>query len=213
VSVVVSVVVLPELLLRFMVGRSGSSAGAFPVWVLEAVVSVPEVVASGLRRFMVGRSGSSAGVLPVCVFDAVVEPLLEVVVSGLAVSELRRFMVGRLGSSDGVDAVLGVEPESVVVGEFVVPEFVVPELVVSELRRFMVGRSESSLVDVVLVLDAVVSDLLWSPPVAEVVSPVGFEPKCGRFGSLVVVMAGTVFDGFRAAVVVLRGAASGLTLP
>ena len=204
----VSVVVLPELLPRFMVGRSGSSAGAFPVWLLDAVVSVPEVVVSGLRRFMVGRSGSSAGVLPVCVFDAVVVVSLpEVVVSGL-----RRFMVGRLGSSDGADDVLGVEPESAAVGELVVPELVVPELVVSELRRFMVGRSESSPVDVLLVPDAVVSGLLWSPPV-EVVSPAGLEPKCGRFGSEVVVMAGTVFDGLRAAVVVLRGAESGLTLP
>ena len=81
---------------RFMVGRSGSSAGALPVW---AVVSVPDAELSELRRFMVGRSGSSAGVDVVLV----VEPELEVVVPDdvpeLVVSGLRRFMVGRSASS------------------------------------------------------------------------------------------------------------------
>jgi hypothetical protein len=63
---------------RFMVGRSGSSAGVLPVCVddgVDAVVVSPldAVVVSGVRRFMVGRSGSSAG------FDAllVLEPAAE----------------------------------------------------------------------------------------------------------------------------------------
>jgi hypothetical protein len=78
---------------RFMVGRSGSSAGVLPVFVDAVVVgSVPAVVLSGLRRFMVGRSGSSAGVDVVLVVEGgslvpVEEPELS-----------RRFMVGRSGS-------------------------------------------------------------------------------------------------------------------
>jgi hypothetical protein len=79
----VVVVSLPEEAVsgvrRFMVGRSGSSAGAEPVsaGVLDAVVDVPEPDVSEPRRFMVGRSGSPlVGVLVV---------LEEVVVSGLLV--------------------------------------------------------------------------------------------------------------------------------
>jgi hypothetical protein len=159
-------------------------------------------------------------VLPVCVVDEVVEvsdvvvPLLEVAPSGL-----RRFMVGRSGSSAGADALLVVDEVSEVVLDGVVD---VPELAVSELRRFMVGRSGSLLLDVSVVLAVVlavvgVPDLpsvwfavvLW-PPVAVVESPAGFEPKWGLFDE--VVMTGSVLDGFRA-VVVLLGAASGLTLP
>jgi hypothetical protein len=85
---------------RFMVGRSGSSAGALPVWVFEAVVvveSLPDPAVSGLRRFIVGRSGSSAGVDVVLVVEAVVPDAG--VVPELVVSGLRRFMVGRSGSS------------------------------------------------------------------------------------------------------------------
>jgi hypothetical protein len=85
-------------------------------------------------RFMVGRSGSSSGVLPV---DAVVPAELSVV----ELSDLR-FIVGRSGSSDAVD---GVE---------VVDGVVVPEVEVSEERRFMVGRSGSSL-EAVLVVELV----------------------------------------------------------
>lgn len=96
----VSLVSEPELVVpvegswRFMVGRSGSSAGVLPVWVLAVVEeSVPEfVVPEVSRRFMVGRSGSSEA-LPALVtlglFDAVVvEPELS-----------RRFIVGRSASS------------------------------------------------------------------------------------------------------------------
>jgi hypothetical protein len=160
---------------------------------------------------MVGRSGSSAGALPVCFVEAVVE------VSPL--SGVRRFMVGRSGSSAGVDVVLVVEPESGVVPDDV------PELVVSGLRRFMVGRSASSLVAGLAVPDAEVSglpvgcvvdwvgvDLLWSLPLAVVESAPGLVTRCGRLGSGVAVMTGTVFEALRAAVVFL-GAASGLTLP
>ena len=62
---------------RFMVGRSGSSAGVLPVCVddgVDAVVVSPlDAVVSGVRRFIVGRSGSSVG------FDAllVLEPAAE----------------------------------------------------------------------------------------------------------------------------------------
>lgn len=195
---------MPALLPRFIVGRSGSSAGVSPVWFDAVVVSLPEPLVSGVRRFIVGRSGSSVGAFPVWVFDAVVVSLPEVVVSGV-----RRFMVGRLGSSEGVDAVLAVEPESVAVVD---PD--VSEVAVSESRRFIVGRSGSSLVDVLFVFDAVVAlGLLWSLVGLVVVSAVGFEPKCGRLGSCVVVMTGRFFDGFRVAVVVFRGAVRGLTLP
>lgn len=157
------------------------------------------------ERFMVGRSGSSAEALPDWVVEAVVEVSL--------LSGLRRFMVGRSVSSAGVDVVLVVVPDDV------------PELVVSGLRRFMVGRSASSLVAGLAVPDAVVSglpvvgvvvwagaDLLWSLPLAVVESALGLVTRCGRLGSGVAVMTGSVFDGLRAAVVFL-GAASGLTLP
>ncbi len=83
-----------EGVLRFMVGRSGSSAGVLPVCVdaVAVVESVPGVVLSGLRRFIVGRSGSSAGVDVVLVGEG----------GSLVVVELpelsRRFMVGRSGS-------------------------------------------------------------------------------------------------------------------
>jgi hypothetical protein len=173
---------------------------------LAVVDPVSAGVVAGLGRFIVGRSGSSAGVLPV--WDAVVvdESPPDVVLSGL-----RRFMVGRSGSSAGVDPPLVVEPVS-----GVCPKGVPDVVVVSELRRFIVGRSESSLVEVLVVPDAVVSGLfvveaglLWSVPA--VVSVLGFEPKCGRFGSGAVAMTGRLFDGFRAAV--FRGAARGLTLP
>ena len=103
--------------------------------------------------------GSSAGVLPVCVGDAAV-----VVVSPpeAVLSELRRFIVGRSGSSAGVVVLLVVEP-------FVEPASAgalgavveVPEL----SRRFMVGRSESSLVDGLVVLAVVVVSgllLVWA---------------------------------------------------
>jgi hypothetical protein len=107
---------------RFIVGRSGSSAGALVVDVVDDVVDpdvevVPSVVPvepaelSG-RRFIVGRSGSSAGVLPVdcpapCV-DAVLVvvlpddaavpvPVLEAALSS-ELPEDRRFIVGRSGS-------------------------------------------------------------------------------------------------------------------
>jgi hypothetical protein len=96
---------------------------------------------------MVGRSGSSAEVLPGDGVDAVlVVSLPEEVVSGV-----RRFIVGRSGSSACVEVV------SVGVLEAVVD---VPELDESEVRRFMVGRSGSVLVDVVVVLEAVVSGLV-----------------------------------------------------
>jgi hypothetical protein len=105
---------------RFIVGRSGSSAGAFVDDVLdpdvEVVLSVVPAEPAELselsdRRFIVGRSGSSAGVLPVdcpapCV-DAVLvlvlpddpappEPALSSDVPD--VPEDRRFIVGRSGS-------------------------------------------------------------------------------------------------------------------
>jgi hypothetical protein len=134
-----------------MVGRSGSSAEVLPSGVVDAVlvVSLPEEVVSGVRRFMVGRSGSSAG------FELVSVGVLDVVVD---------------------------VPEDV-------PELDGSELDGSEVRRFMVGRSGSALVDVLVVLDAVVSGLLvdwgavlagvgfvWSLPLEDAVSP-GFEPK------------------------------------
>ena len=74
---------------RFIVGRSGSSAGA------EAVVDEEsEGAESGVWRFIVGRSGSSAGVEPASVvLDAVVD------VPEDEESGLRRFMVGRSESS------------------------------------------------------------------------------------------------------------------
>ncbi len=56
-EVVLDVFAVSELSWRFMVGRSGSSAGVLPVDVV-----VPELVVlsvSEARRFMVGRSGSS----------------------------------------------------------------------------------------------------------------------------------------------------------
>jgi len=134
--------------------------------------------------------GSSAGVL---VVEVVEESLPEEPLSGVW-----RFMVGRSGSSAGA------EPESagavVVVG---VPDW-------SGVRRFMVGRLGSALAGAVGV---VVSGLLWSLPLEEVVSPAGLEPKWGRFGSAEAVMTGRVFDGLRAVVVVFRGAERGLTLP
>ncbi len=177
---------------RFRVGRSGSS--------VEGVLAVVEPV--------------SAGVLPVGVVDAgvVVVSLPEGALSGV-----RRFMVGRSGSSAGVEVLLGFEPVAVPVpGSAVVLD------AVSEPRRFMVGRSGSSLVDGLVVLDAVVvsglfvvwlgAGLLGSLPVAGVVSVPGFEPKWGRFGSLEVVRTGSVFEGFKA-VVVFLGADRGLTLP
>ena len=183
----VSVVVLSGVVLsvrRFIVGRSGSSAGALPVEDgVDAVVveSVPEVVLSEVRRFIVGRSGSSDGVVVLLVVEGVAEPV-----------------------ADGLDGVVDV-----------------PELVVSELRRFMVGRSASSPVAPVAVPEEEVAPDLLSAGVGDLVgllsetvveSPAGFEPKCGLFVSFDAVMTGTFFDGFRA-VVVLRGAARGLTLP
>ena len=71
--------------LRFMVGRSGSSAGVLP---LDAVVLAGVELSE--RRFMVGRSGSSVEVEEVDV-------VLEVVLPELVVSEERRVMVGRVG--------------------------------------------------------------------------------------------------------------------
>jgi hypothetical protein len=134
------------------------------------------LASSVVWRFRVGRSGSSAEVLPGDGVDAVlVVSLPEEVVSGV-----RRFIVGRSGSSACVEVV------SVGVLEAVVD---VPELDESEVRRFMVGRSGSVLVDVVVVLEAVVSGLVvvcgvvwagaglvWSLPLEEAGSP-GFEPK------------------------------------
>ena len=60
-------VVVESVVLRFMVGRSGSSAGGVLAVAVEVVVEVVSVgvlsvVLSDLR-FIVGRSGSSAGVL------------------------------------------------------------------------------------------------------------------------------------------------------
>ena len=56
-------------------------------------------------------------------------------------------------------------------------------------------------------------DLLWSLPAAEVVSPLVFVTRCGRFGSVDdVVMVERVFEGFNAWAVFL-GADRGLTLP
>jgi hypothetical protein len=80
-------------------------------------------------------------VLPVWVPDAVVvEPsLVEVAVPELS----RRFIVGRSGSSAGVVVLLVAEPVAAGELDAVVD---VPELAVSGPRRFMVGRSESSLV-------------------------------------------------------------------
>ena len=78
-----------------------SAVVLLPVDVVDGVdavvVSLPEVVPSGVRRFMVGRSGSSAGVEPVLV-GAVVE-VPEPDVSELDASEVRRFIVGRSGSA------------------------------------------------------------------------------------------------------------------
>ena len=95
-----SVLLVPSELLRFIVGRSGSSvAGVFPSGVVEAdavVESVPEAELSEFRRFMVGRSGSSAGAVVLLVVD----PELVEVVDAVDVPEAsRRFMVGRSGSS------------------------------------------------------------------------------------------------------------------
>jgi hypothetical protein len=171
-------------------------------------------VLSGVRRFMVGRSGSSAEVLPVDVVDGV-DAVVVVSVPEEALSGVRRFMVGRSGSSAGA------EPVSAGVLDAVVD---VLEPDVSEVRRFMVGRSGSALVEGLVVLDAVVVSgllfvvsfvwlvpgLLGSLAVEDAVSP-GFEPKCGRFGSAVVVRTGSVFDGFNAAA--FRAADRGFTLP
>jgi hypothetical protein len=98
VDVVDAVVVLsvPEEALsgvrRFIVGRSGSSAGAEPVsaGVPDAVVDLPEPDVSEPdvsepRRFMVGRSGSPLDVLVVLV---VVSGLLVVLSVGGVVSGL-----------------------------------------------------------------------------------------------------------------------------
>ena len=96
---VVPVVVLaePELSLRFMTGRSGSSAGSLVEVLAVLEVVVPEVS----RRFMVGRSGSSA-VLAVVVDVEVVGLVLVVeVVEEPEVS--RRFMTGRSGSASASD--------------------------------------------------------------------------------------------------------------
>jgi len=188
---------------RFRVGRSGSSAAGGVLLVVE-----PEsAVVSGVRRCMVGRLGSSAGVLPVDVVDGAVDPVVVSLLPEEVASGVRRFMVGRSGSSAGFELVSAGVLD--VVDD--VPELDGSELDGSEVRRFMVGRSGSALVDVVVVLDVVASGLLWSLPLVEAVSP-GFEPKCGRFGSVEVVRTGTVFDGFKA-VVVFRGAERGLTLP
>jgi hypothetical protein len=86
-----------------MVGRLGSSAGALPVDVVDGfvdavVLSLPEVVLSGVRRFMVGRSGSSAGVELAAGVLAGVGDVPESAVPEPDVSEVRRFMVGRSGS-------------------------------------------------------------------------------------------------------------------
>ena len=85
-----------------------------------------------------------------------------------------------------------------------------PEAVPSELRRFIVGRSESSLVGVLVVPEAVVESglsVVW----VDAVSVLVFEPKCGWFASFDVAMTGKVLDGFNAAA--FRGTDRGLTLP
>lgn len=173
---------------------------------LDVVELVSVLLPSELRRFIVGRSGSSAaGVFPpgVVEVDVVVESVLEA-----ELSVLRRFMVGRSGSSAGAVVLLAVDPEFVAVVDAVdVPE---------ASRRFIVGRSGSSLVDVlelfvesVLLSVGVAAGLLWSVPAEDAVSP-GFEPKWGPFDE--VTRTGSVFDGL-SAVVVLFGAARGLTSP
>ena len=80
--------------LRFMVGRSGSSAGVLPVDAVE--VPVVELSALSDLRFIVGRSGSSVEVEAVEVVEVGV--VLELEVSAVEPSD-RRFMVGRFGSS------------------------------------------------------------------------------------------------------------------
>ena len=89
-------------------------------------------------------------------------------------------------------------------------------------RRFIVGRSESSLdawlavpdvVESVLPFVCVVAGLLWSLVVAGAASPLVFVTRWGRFGSVeAAVITGRVLDDFKA-VAVLLGAARGLTLP
>jgi hypothetical protein len=163
---------------RCIVGRSGSSAGVLPllfvddVEVLE-VSPVLEVLSEW--RFMVGRSGSSDCEVPLPVLEAVV--VVELSPVGVVLSE-RRFMVGRSGSPVCVLPLPFEEAVSVVV----VPDEVVPVDGVVVLlespedpdRRFIEGRSESSVEDVVVVVDVVGAvagvgvDLLWSLPVAGV---------------------------------------------
>ena len=78
------VVSLPEEALsgvrRFMVGRSGSSAGVEVLLVVGAGSAVVLDAVSEPRRFMVGRSGSVDDVL--VVLDAVVASGLFVVCAG-----------------------------------------------------------------------------------------------------------------------------------
>jgi hypothetical protein len=161
-AVVVLSVVLSDL--RFMVGRSGSSAGVLPEVFVDpefalVVVPVDAVVLSLVplsdRRFIVGRSGSSAGVLDV---EAVL--VLSAVLSDL------RFMVGRSGSS--VELFGGVVDAA-------------PGLLSSpEVRRFMVGRSGSLLDVSVVPVPLPVSELvlLW-PAVVAGVSLEGFVCSWG----------------------------------
>jgi hypothetical protein len=213
--VVLSVVSSDDL--RFIVGRSGSSAGSLPVLFAVDVFPEEEVVLASVpllsvRRFMVGRSGSSAGA-----GDAVDD----VVVLSVVLSD-RRFIVGRSGSSDDVLPELFADPESAVVLPEGVVDVVLPvvpgSLESEEERRFMVGRSGSLFEVLVVPVPVLVleSALLWL--VVEAVLSEVFVCSCGRllFVDEVVLfeltMAGNgPFEGWRAAG--FRGAASGLTLP
>lgn len=212
--------------LRFIVGRSGSSAGVFPLLFAESVdVVLPEeavvlvsVPLLSVRRFIVGRSGSSAGA------GDVVDDV--VVVS--AVSSDRRFIVGRSGSDDDAFPELFADVSDVVLPEaaVVLPEDAEPDVAPAvapaspeseEERRFMVGRSGSLLEALDVPLPESDADvLLWSAP-EEVVSVGDFVCSLGRLVSadavepLEPVMTGRFFEGFSATA--FRGAASGLTLP
>jgi hypothetical protein len=195
---------------RFMVGRSGSSAGVLVVPVVDpvlvgGVVLVVSVVLSGDRRFMVGRSGSSDAdeVLPVPFAAPASVGVLPDVLAGEA-----GLLAGGAVPPAAAGSLLAESPED-------------------PGRRFMVGRSGSSVeagveagvvgVEAVegvveLAPEPVAAGFAWSVPAEAVVLPVGFEPKCGLLESLTELFrTGSVFERFSATGFFV--AASGLTLP